>query len=72
MIIYMIKNTLDRFRKDDDGIALTEYLILLGLLTAGVIVAVGFFGDNLSTLWNDWADWSSEVLEGPDGTISGG
>jgi Flp pilus assembly pilin Flp len=40
MIIDMIKNTVARFRKDEDGIALTEYLVLLGLLVAGVIGAV--------------------------------
>ena len=57
MIIDMIKNTVARFRKDEDGIALTEYLVLLGLLVAGVIVAVVGFGDELEAAWNSWASW---------------
>lgn len=46
-----------RFRKDQSGLALTEYLILLGLLTAAVIAAVLLFGQNLGDAWDAWADW---------------
>ncbi|MBC7164159.1 MAG: Flp family type IVb pilin [Roseovarius sp.] len=46
-----------RFRDDEDGLALTEYLILLGLLTGAVIVAVTTFGTDLSDAWQGWADW---------------
>ena len=46
-----------RLRDDEDGLALTEYLILLGLLTAAVIIAVGLFGTNLALQWDAWADW---------------
>lgn len=56
MIIKAI-TMLQSFRKDEDGLALTEYLVLLGLLVGGIIVAVGAFGDNLDVLWQAWADW---------------
>ena len=45
------------FYHDEEGLALTEYLILLGLLTAAVITAVTLFGDNLALVWDDWAQW---------------
>lgn len=45
------------FAKDEEGLALTEYLILLGLLTAGVIVSVLAIGGSLSNAWGNWATW---------------
>ena len=55
-----------RLRDEEDGLALTEYLILLGLLTAAVIGAVGFFGNSLGDQWQTWAVW----IEGLDGAPS--
>ncbi len=55
-MIYM-KDLSRRFRDDEDGLALTEYLILLGLLTGAVIAAVGLFGDGLNTAWTTWSTW---------------
>ncbi|MFD1196045.1 Flp family type IVb pilin [Seohaeicola saemankumensis] len=46
-----------KFRKEEDGLALTEYLVVLGLLVGGVIVAVGLFGDALSDTWDNWTTW---------------
>lgn len=65
MIIDMIKKTVARFRKDEDGIALTEYLVLLGVLTAAVILAVAFFGDQLTEAWQSWGSWADTALTGP-------
>jgi pilus assembly protein Flp/PilA len=56
MIIKAI-TMLQSFRKEEDGLALTEYLVLLGLLTGLVISAVILFGGNLGTAWNGWAEW---------------
>ena len=56
MIIKAI-TMLQSFRKEEDGLALTEYLILLGLLTGAVILAVGVFGTNLGTAWGGWSSW---------------
>lgn len=46
-----------RMRDEEEGLALTEYLILLGLLTAVVVGAVITFGDNLGDRWDAWATW---------------
>lgn len=48
---------LQSFRKEEDGLALTEYLVLLGLLLGGVIVAVGVLGTDLSTAWTEWSTY---------------
>ena len=54
MIIKAI-TMLQSFRKEEDGLALTEYLVLLGLLVGGTIIAVQTFGTNLDTIWDAWA-----------------
>lgn len=56
-MIRFIFDMAKRFRRDEKGIALTEYLVLLGLLVAGVIAAVLLFGTALSDVWTGWADW---------------
>ena len=54
----MIINTLvARFKREEDGLALTEYLILLGLLVGGVVAAVLLIGGDLSAAWNSWSTW---------------
>ena len=50
-----------RLRDDEDGLALTEYLILLGLLTGAVIAAVLLFGGALGENWASWAKWMDEA-----------
>lgn len=64
MIIKAI-TTLQSFRKEEDGLALTEYLVVLGLLVGGTIIAVTLFGSNLSAVWNNWAGW----VEGLDNSV---
>lgn len=65
-MVHKFKNLMQRFTNDEEGIALTEYLILLGLLVGGVIVAVLAFGDALSVLWNSWTTWfGSGVISAP-------
>lgn len=49
------------FVREEEGIALTEYLILLGLLIAGVIAAVTLAGQNLSAAWNSWATFFTQI-----------
>lgn len=56
-LIMLAAGHLRRFRKDEEGLALTEYLILLGLLTGAVILAVIAFGDGLGTAWQAWGTW---------------
>jgi pilus assembly protein Flp/PilA len=53
------------FAREEDGVALTEYLILLALLVGGVITAVTLAGTNLATVWNGWAGWFTAKLTVP-------
>ena len=55
------------FASEEDGLALTEYLILLGLLTAGVIAAVLAIGGNLNTAWTGWSNWFNTNVNNLDG-----
>lgn len=64
MIIKAI-TMLQAFRKEEDGLALTEYLILLGLLTAAVIGAITAFGGTLGGLWAGWAAWIATLTGAP-------
>ena len=51
-----------RFHSEDEGIALSEYLVVLGLLIGGVIAAVLLFGQQLSLAWSNWANWIGTAL----------
>ena len=53
------------FAREEDGIALTEYLVLLGFFTAAVLVAVGTVGDNLATAWGTWGTWFTTEVSAP-------
>lgn len=58
-------NRVRAFAREEDGVALTEYLILLALLVGGVITAVTLAGDNLAEVWNAWAGWFKTELAVP-------
>ncbi|KRD67024.1 hypothetical protein [Ensifer sp. Root278] len=53
------------FSREEDGVALTEYLILLGLLVGGVVTAVSVAGTNLDAAWDQWATWFTDTLDPP-------
>ena len=53
------------FHQEVDGVALTEYLILLGLLVGGVIIAVELAGNNLALAWGTWGTWWSVNVSAP-------
>ena len=54
------------FAREEDGIALTEYLILLGILTGGVVASVLIVGTQLSSAWGTWSTWFTSVnLDAP-------
>lgn len=71
MIIKAI-TMLQTFRQEEDGLALTEYLILLGLLTGAVILAVIGFGGALGEAWGGWEDFlaGSTALEAPTAALA--
>ena len=61
-----LNNVIRTFKNEEDGLALTEYLILLGLLTAGTIAAVVAIGGDLSAAWGTWETWfDSTDLDAP-------
>jgi pilus assembly protein Flp/PilA len=45
-------NKVRRFGKDEEGAALVEYTVLLGILLVGVIVLIGSVGTWISNHWN--------------------
>ncbi|MBB2671324.1 hypothetical protein [Rhizobium sp. H4] len=58
-------NSVRAFAREEDGVALTEYLILLALLVGGVITAVTLAGTNLANVWTAWAGWFTTELAVP-------
>lgn len=56
-MLMMINTLVARFKREDEGLALTEYLILLGLLVGGVVAAVILIGGDLNAAWESWAAW---------------
>lgn len=57
--------TMKAFAVEEDGVALTEYLVLLALLVAGVIGAVTLAGGNLASAWTSWGSWWSTTVSAP-------
>lgn len=41
----------EQFRREEDGAAMIEYTVLLGIITAAVIVTVGLVGTWVSGQW---------------------
>ena len=44
-------NKVRQFRKDEDGAALVEYVIILGLILAVSLVVLGSIGTNANTIF---------------------
>jgi pilus assembly protein Flp/PilA len=42
---------IETFRKDEDGAALIEYTVLLGILLVAVIVTIGLVGGWINNKW---------------------
>lgn len=53
------------FAREEDGVALTEYLILLGLLVGGVVGTVIAAGDNLDAAWATWGSFWTQTQYTP-------
>ena len=61
-----LRDLLERFAKQEDGIVLTEYLALFGLIVGGVITAVANFSDTLTDVLDTLTAWlSSGKFVGP-------
>ncbi len=50
------------FAQEEDGVALTEYLILLGLLVGGVVAAVITAGGSLNAAWVSWGTFWDQTV----------
>lgn len=64
-MLMMINTLVARFKREDEGLALTEYLILLGLLVGGVVAAVLAIGGDLNAAWSDWQNWFASTNLSP-------
>ena len=45
------RNLINRFGRDEDGAALIEYTVLLGILVVAVIVTIGAVGSWVNGQW---------------------
>ena len=46
-----IQTFLDRFSRDEDGVTMLEYTILLGIITVAAITSIGVAGTWVGTKW---------------------
>jgi len=46
-----IRNFIARFRKDEEGAALVEYSVLIGLITVAAIAAIVLVGGWVASQW---------------------
>ncbi len=72
MLMMKAISMMKTFRKEEDGLALTEYLILLGLLVGGVIVSVLAIGGDLAGAWAEWATFFAGTDLNPTTTTGTG
>lgn len=46
-----MRNLLQKFRRDEDGAAMVEYAVLLGLITAAVIATITAMGGDIAGIF---------------------
>jgi pilus assembly protein Flp/PilA len=51
MLLNQLKSYVNNFKKDEDGAALIEYTVLLGILLIAVIAIIGAVGVWISGQW---------------------
>ncbi len=52
MLLNQLKKDAFRFQKDEDGAALIEYTVLLGILLVAVIAIIGLVGTWINGQWH--------------------
>ncbi|MEL6643284.1 MAG: hypothetical protein AAFQ79_05055 [Pseudomonadota bacterium] len=57
-------STAEALRRETDGVALTEYVVLLGLFIAGLLLASVLFGGGNYSALTLWGQWISDVRSG--------
>jgi pilus assembly protein Flp/PilA len=48
---FVMRNLLQKFRRDEDGAAMVEYAVLLGLITAAVIATITLMGADIAGIF---------------------
>lgn len=48
---------LSAFVCNEEGVALTEYLVLLAILLGGTLLAIAAVSQNISNAWNSWGGY---------------
>lgn len=51
--LFLMREKARDLLKNKSGAAMIEYSILIGLITAAVIVTIGLVGDKVTNAWND-------------------
>jgi pilus assembly protein Flp/PilA len=52
MVFDQLKTVVNEFKKDEDGAALIEYTVLVGILLIAVIALIGYVGTWISGQWS--------------------
>lgn len=63
---------LERFRRDRSGLALTEYLVMIGLLTGGLVAAVALMFGAMEDGWNGSVAGGVLAPQAVDAPVAGG
>lgn len=50
-----MRKLIEKFTREEDGAALIEYTVLLGIIVATVIVTIGLVGTWIDTRWDQFA-----------------
>jgi len=56
-----MSNLINRFRRDEDGAALVEYGLLIGLIAVVCLVAVTTLGTEISTAFSKYASGLASI-----------
>lgn len=59
-----VHSTVGSFGRDASGVALTEYVVLLGLFIAALLLASVLFGGGNYSALTLWGQWISDVRSG--------
>jgi pilus assembly protein Flp/PilA len=56
-----MRTLINRFRRDEDGPAMVEYGLLVGLIALVVAAAALLLGDDISTLFSEAASYLASI-----------
>ena len=69
-IVALLAGKAKEFKAREEGLALTEYVVVLGLLIAGVVGSVLIFGDALDDVWTAWGTFMGDIATATNTAIS--